>query len=99
MNLRDYVLSKIPKFKNLGLPTFDAMDIHNIEFTPSTRAKSLNGTQRDNFRKPGWDICMILKERAKRQHTVIILRILNQKIEKFLREKRKIFHRHDKRIW
>ena len=48
---------------------------------------------------PGWGIRMILKQWAKWQHTVIILIILNLKLEKFLSGKRKIFHRHDKRIW
>ena len=50
VNLTNYILSKIPKFQNLGLPTFDETGTHNIDFSPSTRAKSLNGTQRDNFK-------------------------------------------------
>ena len=50
VNLANSVLSKIPKSKNLGLPTFDAMDICNLDFAPSTRAKSLNGICRDTFR-------------------------------------------------
>ena len=50
VNLAISVLRTNPKFKNLGLPTFDATGIHNINFTPSTSAKSLNRTRRDNFR-------------------------------------------------
>ena len=50
VNLANPVLGETSKFKNLGLPTFDATGIHNIDFTPSTRAKSLNGTQREKFR-------------------------------------------------
>ena len=49
-NLVNSVLGKIPKFKNLELTTFDATDICNLDFDPSTRAKILNGTQRDNLR-------------------------------------------------
>ena len=47
MNLANSVLSKIPKFITSGS---DATSIHDINFAPSTRAKSLNGTRRDNFR-------------------------------------------------
>ena len=50
VNLKNYVLSESPKFKNLELPTFDATGIQNIDFDPSTRAKSLNDTRRENFR-------------------------------------------------
>ena len=50
VNLANSILRKIPKFKKVGLLTFDAMGIHNIDFPPSTRAKRLNGTRRDNFR-------------------------------------------------
>ena len=50
VNLVNSVPSESPKCKNLGLPTFDATDIRNIGFPSSTRAKSLNGTRRDNFR-------------------------------------------------
>ena len=50
VNLANSVLREIPKFKSLGLPTFDATYICNLDFAPSTRAKSLNGTQRDNFK-------------------------------------------------
>ena len=50
MNLANSVLSESPKFKNIGLPTFDAMGKQNIDFSPSTRAKSLNRTLKDNFR-------------------------------------------------
>ena len=44
------VLSESPKFKSLGLSTFDATDIRNLYFVPYTRAKSLNRTRGDNFR-------------------------------------------------
>ena len=50
VNLANSVFSESPKFKNLRLTTFHATDVHNIDFAPSTRAKSLNGTQRENFR-------------------------------------------------
>ena len=50
MNLANSVLSESPKYKSLGLLTFDATDIHNLDFAPSTRVKSLNGMWRDNFR-------------------------------------------------
>ena len=50
VNLANYVLSERPKFKSLGISTFDATDIRNLNFSPSTRAKSLNGTRRYNFR-------------------------------------------------
>ena len=50
VNLVNPILSKRPKFKNHGLPTFNATGIHNIDFAPSTTAKSLNGARRDNFR-------------------------------------------------
>ena len=49
VNLVNSVLSKIPKFKILGLPAVDATDIRNLDFTPSTRAKSMSGTRKDNF--------------------------------------------------
>ena len=57
VNLENSVLSESPKFKNIGLPTFDATGIHNINFAPSTREKSLNWK-----RLLGWGISMILKE-------------------------------------
>ena len=50
VNLANYVLSESPKFKNLGLPTFDATDIRNLDFAPSIRVKNLNGTQREKIR-------------------------------------------------
>ena len=50
VNLANSVLSESPKFKILGLPTFDETYIRNLNFTPSTRSKSLNRTRRDNFR-------------------------------------------------
>ena len=49
-NLANSVLSERPKVKKLRLLAFDATVIHNTDFVTSTRAKSLNGTQRDNFR-------------------------------------------------
>ena len=48
VNLANYVLRKIPKFKSLRLPAVDATDICNLDFAPSTRAKSLSRTQKDN---------------------------------------------------
>ena len=53
VNLANYVISKSPKFINLGLPFFDATGNPNITFAPSTRAKSLNGTGRENS-KDNW---------------------------------------------
>ena len=50
VNLANSVPSKRTKFINLGLPTFDATGINNIDSTLSIRAKSLNGTQRKIFR-------------------------------------------------
>ena len=50
VNLANFVLIEILQFKSLRIPTSDAMDIPNLDFAPSTRAKSLNGTRRDNFR-------------------------------------------------
>ena len=49
VNLANSVFSKIPKFKSLRLPAVNAMDIRNLDLSPSTRAKSLSGTRRDNF--------------------------------------------------
>ena len=56
VNLENSVLSKSSKVIKLGLPTFDATGKLNIDFAPSTRVKSLNGTRRDNFRAdwPGY---------------------------------------------
>ena len=53
VNLTNSIISEIPKFINLGLLTFNATGIPKIAFSPSTRAKYLNGTQRDNF-KSDW---------------------------------------------
>ena len=50
VNFANSVFRESPKFKSLGLPTLDATDIRNLYFDPSSRAKSLHGTQRDNFR-------------------------------------------------
>ena len=50
VNLANSVLSKIPKLKNLGLPTIYATDIRNLVFSSSARSKSLNRKRRDNFR-------------------------------------------------
>ena len=49
VNLANFVLSKSPKFKSLGLPAVDATDISNLDFSPYTRAKSLSGKRKDNF--------------------------------------------------
>ena len=50
MNLVNSVLSKSPKFINLGHPTVETADIRNIDFTASTRAKNLNGLRRGTER-------------------------------------------------
>ena len=50
VNLANYIISEIPKFINIGLLTFHTTGKPNIAFTPSTRAKSLNGTRRENFK-------------------------------------------------
>ena len=53
VNHVNYIISESPKFKNLRLPTFNATGKPNIDFAPSNRAKSLNGTERDKF-KADW---------------------------------------------
>ena len=50
VNLVNYIISESPRFINLGLLTFNATGKPNIAFTPSTRDKSLNGTQSNNFK-------------------------------------------------
>ena len=50
VKLEKYVLSKSPKFISLGHPTVETVDIWNIDFGTSTRAKSLNGLWRDTER-------------------------------------------------
>ena len=50
VNLANSFLSKSPKLKSLGIPTANATDIHNLDFPPPTRVKSLNRTRMDNFR-------------------------------------------------
>ena len=47
MNLANSVLSEIPKFISLGHQTVETADIRNINFSTSTRAKSLHGLRRD----------------------------------------------------
>ena len=51
VNLVNIVLSESPKSISLGHPTVETVDIRNIDFATSTRAKSLNGlrsgTERD----------------------------------------------------
>ena len=49
VNLASYVLSEIPKFINFGLPFLNSTDQQKSVFAPSTRAKTLNGTGRENF--------------------------------------------------
>ena len=49
VNLANSDISESPKFKILGLPSVAATDIRNIDFAPSTRAKILSGTRRDNL--------------------------------------------------
>ena len=50
MNLTNSVLTESPKFKNIGIPTFDATGINNINFALSTISNSLNRMWRENFR-------------------------------------------------
>ena len=49
VNLANFVLSESPKFKNLWIPAVDTTNIRNLNFAPSTRAKSLSGTREENF--------------------------------------------------
>ena len=49
MNLASSVLSKSPKFINFGLLSLNTPGKPNSVFTPSTRAKSLNGTDMENL--------------------------------------------------
>ena len=53
VNLANSIISESPKFINIGLLYFDATGKVNIDFAPSTRAKSLNGTWRESF-KADW---------------------------------------------
>ena len=53
VNLANSVISESPKFINFGLLSFDETGKPNIAFSPSTGAKSLNGTGRENF-KANW---------------------------------------------
>ena len=48
-NLANSVISKSPKFINIGLLSFDATVKSNIAFAPSTRSNSLNGEGRENL--------------------------------------------------
>ena len=49
VNLASSVLSESPKFINFGLPFFNATGKPKSVFAPSTRGKSLNGTDRENL--------------------------------------------------
>ena len=49
VNLLNSILSEIPKFKSLGFPAVNATNIRNLDFSPSTRAKSLSATWKDTF--------------------------------------------------
>ena len=49
VNLTNSVLSEIQNFKSLRLHAVNATDIRNLDFAPSTRAKSLSGMWKDNF--------------------------------------------------
>ena len=53
VNLAHSIIRESPKFINLGLLSFNATGKPNIAFAPSTRSKSLNSTQRENF-KSDW---------------------------------------------
>ena len=50
VNLANSIIRESPKFKKCGLLFFDAKGKPNIDFAPSTRSKSLNSTQRENFK-------------------------------------------------
>ena len=100
MNFASSVIRKSTKFIYFGLLTFNATSKQNSFFGPSTRTNSLNGTG-GSWTATGLCLAMVLKEWARLKHTVIILRILNLKLEKFLNEKilrLRIFHWHDNRI-
>ena len=99
VNLKNSIISKSPKFINLGLPNFDATGKPNIAFAPSTRAKSLNGTRRDNF-KEDWMASRHDFERLS-ETTACSSHINNSELETrevFGRET-EIFHWHNKQIW
>ena len=49
VNLVSSILSKSLKFINRGLPSFNATGKPNFAFSPSTRSKLLNGTERGNL--------------------------------------------------
>ena len=49
VKLASSVLSESTKFINFGLLSFNATDKPNIAFALSTRANSLNGTERENL--------------------------------------------------
>ena len=50
VNLRKFRPQRKPKVQKLWVPNFNKTGIHNTDFASSNRAKSLNGTQRENFR-------------------------------------------------
>ena len=52
-NLANFIISKSPKFINLGLLSFNATGKLNIAFYLSTRVNDLKGTGRENF-KANW---------------------------------------------
>ena len=95
-------ITSLAKSKNSktseSLPSIQQMYITSIS-PPLLEQRAWTGRRGKTPGIPGWGIRTILKEWAKRQHTVIILRILNLRLEKFLSRKQKIFHRHNKRIW
>ena len=72
VNLASSVLSESLKFINFGLPSFNTTGKPNFVFAPSTRADSLNGTDRENF-KADWlasrhDFERVIKTRAYSYH-------------------------------
>ena len=50
VNLGNSDLSESPKFISIGHPTVETVDIRNINFATSTRAKNLNRLRRDTER-------------------------------------------------
>ena len=102
VNLANSFLNESPKFISLRHPNAETADIRNIDFATSTKAKSLYGLRRATERDDMLGYTHGLKLRAKRKLTVVMLRILNLKLGKFLSGKLgalKIFNGHYQRIW
>ena len=61
VNLANYVLSESPKFISLGHLTAETVDIRNIDFATSNRAKNLTGCRGARKGTIRWGTHMILK--------------------------------------